>query len=66
VSRCILHSALRRVEGCPGAGCPFWSAGEDTCVLRDVELEIRSSPSVAEYLLELRATLEAAGPAATR
>ena len=63
-SRCTLHAALGRVAGCTEAECPFW--GDDACVLREVKFEILYCPPLAEHLLELRTTLEAAGPAATR
>ena len=57
-ARCALHGALGRVEPCPGAECAFWNAGEDACVLRDVEFEIVCRPPLAAHLLELRAALE--------
>jgi len=57
-ARCTLHGALGRVEPCPGEGCAFWDAAQDTCVLRDIEWEIAWRPPLAEHLLELRAALE--------
>lgn len=62
--RCTLHAALGRVDGCPEAECPFWA--DDACVLHEVKFEILCRPPLAEHLLELRTTLEAAGPGATR
>jgi hypothetical protein len=65
-SRCTLHAALGRVEGCRGADCPFWGSEENGCVLHEVQFEILCRPPLAEHLLELRSALEPATPAATR
>lgn len=61
-ARCTLHGALGRVEVCPGAQCPLWDRVENACVLHDIQFEILFRPAVAEHLLELRNTLEAARP----
>jgi hypothetical protein len=65
-SRCMLQAALHRGGDCPGAECPFWDSADDACALREVQFEILCQPPLAEHLLELRTTLEAAAPTATR
>jgi hypothetical protein len=60
---CSLHLALRQREECPGAACPFWEEGgallDEACVIERLSLDAHG-PSLAGYLLELRAQLESA------
>jgi hypothetical protein len=65
-SGCTLHAALGRDESCTEVDCALWSREESACVLREVRLEILCRPPLADHLLELRTTLEAAAPTATR
>jgi hypothetical protein len=58
---CTLRLSLGESEACPGPSCELWHDGG--CVLDPVDLELRSSPALAGYLLELQATLERAATA---
>jgi hypothetical protein len=61
-SLCRLHSAVGRVERCPGAACPLWivDTGRSGCALAGIQAELTGSPGLAYYLLELRLALEGA------
>ncbi len=56
---CKLHYAVGNLERCPGSRCPLWIDREGSgCVLEAVEHELRSAPSVAGYMLDLKLELE--------
>ena len=59
-AHCTLHHALGTIEVCPGAACPFWrdADAEAGCVLASISPEIEGRPAFAQYLLDLRTTLE--------
>lgn len=46
---------------CPGDACPFWE--KTGCVLDRVPLSFEANLELADYLLLVRAELEAARPA---
>jgi hypothetical protein len=48
------------VEPCPGAACSLWDERASACVLDALDPEVRRRPDLAEYVLELRASLDAA------
>jgi hypothetical protein len=50
---CRMKESLGESEACPGGGCPFW---EDGCVVAQIDL--RSRPELARFLLALRQDLE--------
>jgi len=60
---CKLHGVLGGVEACPGGACAFWEDGgaalEPGCSIERLAIDVERA-DVAEYLLELRAELEAA------
>jgi hypothetical protein len=60
---CHLHKTMGRVEACPGERCLFWEDGgvvvPPGCELERLGLDLECV-ELAEYLLELRTSLEAA------
>ena len=58
---CTLHLSVGREEACPGAACLYWDDSgpgfAPGCAIERLPLELRR-PDLAEYLLDLRATLE--------
>lgn len=57
---CALRLAMGLVEPCPGAACSLWDERASACVLDALDPEVRRRPDLAEYVLELRASLDAA------
>jgi hypothetical protein len=59
---CRLERIRGRVEACPEDHCPFWEPGgavvEGGCAFERVGLRV--DPELANWLLEIRATLESA------
>jgi hypothetical protein len=60
---CRLHLTMGDVEACPGQACPFWEEGgialPPGCELERLAIDLDRA-DLAQYLLELRGTLEAA------
>jgi hypothetical protein len=60
---CTIKATLGQAEPCPEGACPFWDHGgavvSSGCGLERLQLELER-PDLAEYLVELRAQLEAA------
>lgn len=51
---CTLQQAVGRQERCPREVCPLWDT--DGCVLDTVRPDIETTPGLAAYLLDVRAT----------
>jgi len=66
---CRIKLAVDEVEACPQGECPFWEHGgaviEPGCGLERLQLEL-DRPDLAEYLVNLRRTLESARDARER
>jgi hypothetical protein len=60
---CRIKLAVHELEICPEGACPFWETGgavvEPGCGLERLQLDL-DRPDLAEYLVELRRTLETA------
>ena len=60
---CRIKLTLHELEACPEGACPFWEEGgavvEAGCGLERLQLDL-DRPDIAEYLAQLRRTLEAA------
>ena len=59
---CRLQYVVGRIEPCPEGRCPFWELGgavlPGRCAFEELDLSAR--PAVAQVLLRIRKTLEAA------
>ena len=66
---CHIKLTLGEVEACPEGACPFWEVGgavvESGCGLERLQLDL-DRPDLAEYLVQLRRTLETARDARER
>jgi hypothetical protein len=51
---CTLQRVVGRQERCPGHPCLFWDSGG--CALDAVRPDIETTPGLAAYLLDARAT----------
>lgn len=55
---CRLQDAAGRVETCPGESCPFWDPAQGACIFVPLAADLSGRPDLAQYLLELRRTLD--------
>jgi hypothetical protein len=66
---CRIKLAVSDLELCPEGACPFWETGgavlEAGCGLERLQLDL-DRPDLAEYLVELRQSLESARDASER
>jgi hypothetical protein len=66
---CRIKLTVHELEVCPEGACPFWETGgavvEPGCGLERMKLDL-DRPDLAEYLVELRRTLETARDAVER
>jgi hypothetical protein len=66
---CRIKLAVHELEVCPEGACPFWEEGgavvESGCGFERLQLDL-DRPDLAQYLVELRRTLENARDAVER